>query len=164
MTSERAAALADEFAAANAEVMAFAASCTEEQWRTLVPGEGWTVGVVVHHIAEGHAQGLRWLQAMAQGDAVVDTQEDIDAHNVEHAARVAEIGVPETVALLGQNGAQLESFIRQLTDADLERTAPFGPAGGQPFPVAQLAPVNAGHVRGHLAHAREALGSDSGDF
>ncbi len=39
MPSERAAALADEFAAANAAAVAFARSCSEDQWRTVVPGE-----------------------------------------------------------------------------------------------------------------------------
>ena len=67
MASERAAALADDFAAANADALAFAQDCTEHEWALTVPGEGWTVGVVLHHIAEGHVHGARWLQDMARG-------------------------------------------------------------------------------------------------
>ena len=157
MASERAAALADEFAAANDAAIALAESCSESQWRTVVPGEEWTVGVVLHHVAEGHAQGARWLRSMAAGDGVADTGDDIDRHNVTHAEQWSDVSVVDTVALLRDNGQRTEALLRALTDEELDRTAPFGPAGGQLFPVAQLAAVASGHPRGHLAHAREAL-------
>lgn len=150
--------LADDFAAANAEVIAFAASCSGEQWLTVVPGEDWAVGVVLHHVAEGHAQAVRWLRSMARGEAVTDTSDDIDSHNEEHAERCAGIAAAETVALLEEKGAQLEALLRRFTDEELEQTAPFGPAGGRPLPVSQLAAVAASHARGHLDHAREAVG------
>jgi hypothetical protein len=38
MASERAAEIADDFVAANAEVLAFVRSCSEEQWLRTVPG------------------------------------------------------------------------------------------------------------------------------
>jgi hypothetical protein len=157
MSTERATELADDFAATNREVIAFAAGCTEEEWRTVVPGEDWTVGVVIHHIAEGQAGGLRWLQTMARGDAVETSADDIHSVNSEHAVRTADVGATETVALLETNGALLESFIRKLTDDDLDRTAPFGPADGSTLPVAQLAVAMTQHPRGHLAHAQDAL-------
>jgi hypothetical protein len=157
--SERAASLADALATVNAEAIAFAQSCTDGQWRTLVPGEGWPVGVVIHHIAEGHANGLRWLETMASGTPVTDSGPDIDEWNVEHAIRCADVGVVETVALLAQNGARVEAAIRQLTDDQLDRTAPFGPAGGRALPAEQMAAVTAQHARGHLDHAREAVAS-----
>jgi hypothetical protein len=161
MASERAAEIADEFAAANAEVLAFARSCSEEQWLRTVPGEGWTVGVVVHHVAEGHAQGLRWLQAMARGDGVADTAEGIDAVNEAHAARAEGIGPAETLVLLESNGAELESALRGLTDEELDRRAPFGPAGGRELPTVDLAVVTARHAREHLAHARGAVHAEA---
>ena len=58
MTSERSERLADDFAVVNAEAVAFARSCPVAAWQAPVPGEEWTVGVVLHHIAEGHAGGL----------------------------------------------------------------------------------------------------------
>lgn len=157
MPSERAAALADEFAAANDAAIAFAESCSESQWRTVVPGEEWTVGVVLHHVAEGHAQGARWLRSMAAGDGVADTDDDLDRHNVTHAEQWSDVSVADTVALLRENGQRTEVVLRALTDEELDRTAPFGPAGGQLFAVAQLAAVASRHPRGHLAHAQEAL-------
>jgi len=160
MHSDRARQLAEDFASVNAEVIAFAVACSPEQWEMVVPGEEWTVGVVVHHIAEGHAQGLRWLELMAEGVEVTDSADDIDRHNVEHAERCKALAVDiaQTVALLEENGARLEALLRELTDDQLEQTAPFGPAGGQPLPTWQLAAVAARHPRGHLVHAREAVG------
>jgi hypothetical protein len=162
MTSERAAAIADEFVAVNGEVIAFAESCTESQWRTVVPGEEWTVGVVIHHIAEGHTGVQGWLAAMVAGEAVSDTAADIDGNNVVHAESAAEAGIAETIALLQENGRSLERLLRGLSDEDLDRTAPFGPADGQSLPVAALAGATSRHPREHLAHAKEAVSSAPG--
>jgi uncharacterized damage-inducible protein DinB len=159
MASERAVALADELAAANAEVMAFVHRCTDAEWKTTVPEEGWPVGVVLHHIAVGHGHGVRWLRDMASGQGVTESAEDIDRENAAHAVRMEAVGPDETLALLEQNGAQLESTLRALSDEDLARTAPFGPAGGRVMPVEALAAVGARHAREHLGHARSAVAS-----
>jgi DinB superfamily len=158
MASERSSALADDFVAANAEVVAFAASCDDDAWVLPVPGEGWTVGVVVHHIAEGHANALRWLEAMARGDGVSDTAEGIDQANALHARRAGGVTQAETVALLEENGARLGALLRSLSDGELDRAAPFGPAGGRDLRTGALAAVAARHAREHLAHARTATG------
>ena len=160
MATERASELADDFAAANGEAIAFARSCSEADWALPVPGEGWAVGVVLHHIAEGHSHAYHWLRAMASGQGVTESAEDIDRANAEHAVRAEEAGAVETVALLEEKGARLELTLRDLSDEDLARTAPFGPAGGRILPTADLAPVAARHTREHLAHARSAVRRD----
>ena len=160
MANDRATALADDFAAANAEAMRFAGSCSEDQWALAVPAEGWSVGVVLHHIAEGHAHGLAWLRAMARGEGVTETAAEIDRENAGHAVRAGTIGTAETVALLRANGARLEAALRGLSDEELDRLAPFGPAGGRPMPTEALAAVAARHTREHLGHARGALAGD----
>jgi hypothetical protein len=141
-------------------VLAFVRSCSEEQWLRTVPDEGWTVGVVLHHVAEGHQQGLRWLDSMARGDGVADTAEDIDRANSAHAVRAEGVGPAETLVLLESNGAALETALRALTDEELGRCAPFGPAGGRELPTVELAVVAARHAREHLAHARAAVNGD----
>jgi hypothetical protein len=160
LVSERAAEIADDFAAANAEVVAFVRSCSEEQWLRTVSGEGWTVGVVLHHVAEGHQQGLRWLDAMAQGDGVTDTAEDVDRANSAHAVRAEGVGPAETLVLLESNGTELQTALRALTDEQLDRCARFGPAGGRELPTVDLAVVAARHAREHLAHARGAVNGE----
>jgi hypothetical protein len=159
MGSERATALADDFGQANRDAVAFARSCTEEQWFTTVPGEGWAVGVVMHHIAEGHLHGVEWLQGMASGEGVATTAEEIDRENAAHAVRAEGLGVDATVEELEVNGARLEETLRGLSNEELDRLAPFGPAGGREMPTVALAEVAARHTREHLEHARLAVPS-----
>ncbi len=156
MASERSGALADDFAWANAEAVAFARSCSEDAWMRPVPGEGWTVGVVLHHIAESHGNTRRWVEEMAQGDGVTDTADTIDEANAAHAVRAASVTPTETVSLLEDNGARLAATLRALSDEELDRSAVFGPAGGRAFPTFELASVPARHTREHLSHARSA--------
>jgi uncharacterized damage-inducible protein DinB len=161
MASERARELADDFAAANAEAVAFARTCPEQAWIRPVPGEEWTVGVVLDHIAESHGKSEHWLDEMARGEGVTDTAEEIDRANAAHAVRAASVTPAETAALLLDSGARLEAFLRALSDEDLDRSAPFGPAGGRVFPTVDLAAVPARHTREHLAHARAAAAGEA---
>jgi hypothetical protein len=158
MGSERAAALAADFAAANEEARQFAGSCTDADWHRNVPGEDWTVGVVLHHIAEGHANGLRWLRSMASGEGVSESAEDIDKANAAHATRAGSVGQVETTLPLANNGVLLEQALRALTDEELDRSAPFGPADGRMLPTGDLAAVAARHTRSHLSSALSAIG------
>jgi hypothetical protein len=156
--SERAAALADDFVRANADAVSFAGRCPVDAWARTVSGEEWTVGVILHHIAESHENSRRWLVGMACGEGVSDTVASIDEANAAHAVGAASVTPTETVALLETNGARLEAVLRGFSDEDLDRTAPFGPAGGQTFSTGDLAPVAARHTREHLGHARSAAG------
>jgi len=151
MASERAVAVAAEFAAVNHEALQFAGSCSDAEWGLVVPGEGWTVGVVIHHIAEGHAQMLRWLQSMVRGEGVAESAEEIDRANAAHATAAEAAGQVETVVLLANNGARLEQALRMLSDDQLDQHAPFCPAGGQLFSTYELAAVPTRHTRDHLA-------------
>ncbi len=157
MASERAGALADDFATANAEATAFVRGCSDDEWNRTVPGEGWSVAVVLHHIAVSHGHGVRWLTDMRSGEGVTDTAEGIDRENAAHAVRMERVGKDETVTLLEQNGAELEEALRSLSEDELDRSAPFGPAGGRALPTEALAAVAARHTREHLAHARHAV-------
>ena len=157
MGSERAAALAADFAAANEEALHFTGSCSDAEWTLLVPEEGWTVGVVLHHIAEGHGLQLRWVRSMIRGEGVPESAEDIDRANAAHAVRAGSAGQVETAVLLANNGALMEQALRALSDEDLAREAPFGPAGGREFPTGDLAAVAARHTRDHLASAKAAV-------
>jgi len=148
---------ADALAAANDELISFAGSCSQEQWAMLVPGEDWSVGVLVHHCALGHDVGTSWIRQMVETGDVPGTPEELDATNAEHAAEFAAIGIAETVALLQRNGASAVAYLRTLSDEELDRGAVLGPAGGGTFTVERFASVLARHPLAHLAHAREAL-------
>jgi DinB superfamily len=145
----------------NEEAIAFARSCSPEQWTAVVPGENWPVCVVVHHVAKGYELVSRWIDCALVGDPIEDTADGIDADNLCHAEDFGGVGVAETVDLLRTNGAAAVAKLGRLSQSDLLKTAAFGPAGGQPFTVEQFCVAAAGHVRSHLGHARAALGQVS---
>jgi hypothetical protein len=149
--------LAGPFEVANQEAIAFAEACTDGQWTAMVEGEGWPVGVVVHHIAAGHLLMLDWLGRASRGEAITKTASEIDADNARHARAFAGVGRADTVGELRRHGALLAHFIRGLTADELDTSVPFGPADGRAFTTRQLVSAAAGHCRTHLADARGAL-------
>ena len=126
-----------------------------------VPGDNWPVCVVVHHVAEGYDLVSEWIDCALTGRPVEHTAEGIDAVNSRHAETFATVGAGETVELLRDKGTAAVTKIRGLSVSDLAMTAPFGPAGGQPFTVEQFCVAAAGHVRSHLGRAATALGRDT---
>jgi hypothetical protein len=139
---------------ATSETIAFTERCSPEDWAIVVPGDGWPVGVVVHHIAEGFDLVSRWIDSALAGAAIDDTADAIDANNLRHAQEFSGATVEETVELLRTNSAAAAAKLSRLDDTDMAKTAAFGPAGGQPFTVEQFCAAAAGHVRSHLARAQ----------
>jgi hypothetical protein len=99
---------------------------------------------------------------MARGEGVTETAEQIDRANAAHAARTEGVRPAETLVLLESKAAELEATLRALTDEELDRCAPFGPAGGRELPTRDLAVVAARHAREHLAHAQSAANENEG--
>ena len=148
--------IAQDFEAANSEAVTFAEGCSPGQWSAIVPGEDWTVGVVLRHIAAGHDMVTGWIGLVAAGQGVPDSREGIDAANAANSAAWAGMTVEEVVSALRANSAGVVAAIRSLSDEDLEAERPFGPAEGREFTIGQIAGLAARHARGHLEHAREA--------
>ncbi|HXQ44424.1 MAG TPA: DinB family protein [Acidimicrobiales bacterium] len=154
--------IADDFAAANGEAIAFVEGCTDGQWTTVVGGEDWPVGVVLHHIAVGHLQMIDWLGLARRGQEITTKASEIDADNARHARDFAAVARDETIEGLRRHGAHLAEVIRGLSRAELATTASFGPGDGVEVPTEQLALVAARHCRTHLDAARNALESGAG--
>lgn len=150
--------LADDFEAANTEVVDFAESCTPDQWRTKVAGEEWPVCVLVHHVAEGHALVSGWIDSVRRNGAVEGTAGAIDELNALHATKYATVTVAEAVGLLRSNGAKASETLRSLSAEELASSAPFGPADGRPMPLEGIAAAAAAHARRHMASAMAAIG------
>jgi hypothetical protein len=157
--SATAAQMAGELDAANAEAIAFVESCTDGQWTTMVAGEGWPVGVVVHHIATGHRQMVDWLGLARRGEDITKTATEIDDDNALHARDFAGVTRADTVDDLRRLGAALVQCIASLSDDELSTSVAFGPGAGMAVTAEQLAPVAVRHCREHLADARGALES-----
>jgi hypothetical protein len=150
--------LSEQLEQAIGDAASFAQSCSADEWATIVPGEDWPVGVVIHHIAVGHDLVSRWIEQAREGRPIDVTAEAIDEGNARHAKEAAGVGVEETVELLRANGAAVVELLRSLDEKDLDNATPFAPAGGQPFSVEQLGAAAAAHVRSHLGHAQAAVG------
>ena len=143
---------------ATADAIAFAESCSDEAWVTEVPGDGWPVGVVIHHIAEGFDLVSRWIDRALAGSPIQDTNEGIDAANLRHAQEFSGTTIEEAVGLLRTKSQATAAKISGLSESDMAKTTPFGPAGGQDFTVEQFCAAASGHVRSHLARAQDAVG------
>jgi uncharacterized protein (TIGR03083 family) len=156
--SERARTLAQQFEQANHELIATVERLSDAQWRTKTAGEGWSVGVVAHHVAGGHKQIAGLAQLVASGQPVpAMNMEMFHQANAEHARQHADCTKAETLALLRQNGAAAAATVRGLGDAELDRT---GSLLMGPMSAAQVIErILIGHVHEHHGSMRKALGA-----
>jgi uncharacterized damage-inducible protein DinB len=155
---ERAQALADRFEAANREIISTVEKCSDAEWRTKCAGETWSVGVVAHHVAESHAGIARIIQTIAAGQPLPSvTTEMIDQRNAQHAQQQANCTKQETLDLLRKNGASAATTVRGLCDEQLQRS---GTLRAGPMSAEQVVEgILIGHVKGHLASIRSAIGA-----
>lgn len=104
----------------------FAAGLTDAQWRQAVPGDGRTIGVIVHHVASMYPIEIQLAQRMASGEAVLAvTWDDVDAINASHAQQFAAVTRAEALALLERNASEAAAAIRAMTDAQLDTAVPL---------------------------------------
>ena len=150
------AALAAGLATACSEVMEFVRTCDDPAWRATGTAEGWPVGVVAMHCAEGNQLLLGWLEEMLSGEGVRMSAADVDARNRENALRWAAATRAEVLDELARVDRSIAA-LAVLSEEDLERTAPFGPAGGAGLPVRLLASAAERHLRRHLESMRVAV-------
>lgn len=121
-TSSRSHQLADRLERNAGELLAFARSLTEEQWRMPVPGDGRPVGVVVDHVASVYPIEIELAQLMASGAPIADvTWAGIAAMNAAHAAERSGTSKEETLARLQVNSARAAAAIRAMSEEDLSR-------------------------------------------
>jgi len=153
--SERAQVLADQLEQANRELVHTVEQLSDAQWKTTTVDEGWSVGVVVHHVATGHGYLSGLVGKIADGDPVTVDRDAIHRANAEHAVQFADVTKASALALLRQNGAAATAVVRRLDDAQLDRAG-----GSMGMTAAQaIERVLIGHVRNHHASIRQATGS-----
>jgi len=101
---------------------AFAGTLTDAEWRTPLPHDGRTVGVVVHHVATMYPLEIQIAQSAAAGRPIAGvTWNDVHAINAKHAAENAGVTKAEAIELLRRNSAAASAAIRVLTDEELDR-------------------------------------------
>ena len=123
--------LVERFTAFNKDFIAFVDSCSDEEWRKVCPGEGWTVGVVAHHVAAGHFGAIDLVRMIVTGEAMPEiTMEAINQMNAQHAEEHAHCTREEVLALLRENGSAFAGYLEGLSAADLARTGYLTAIGG----------------------------------
>jgi hypothetical protein len=108
---------------ANARALAeFAAGLTPEEWRTPMPHDGRTMGVIVHHVASIYPLEIELAQSIAAGKPLAGVTWDVVATvNAGHAKDNQAATKEAALRLLKENSAAAAAAIRALSDDDLDR-------------------------------------------
>jgi hypothetical protein len=117
-----------------------------------------SVGVVMHHVAIAHPVIAAWVTAAARGQDVGVERGWFDQLNAQHAREQANCTKAKTRDLLRRNGEAAARVVRALDDAQLDSSATII-TGMLPMTDQQVTErILIGHVRGHLATIRTAIG------
>ncbi|MFM2125174.1 MAG: hypothetical protein RL328_1625 [Acidobacteriota bacterium] len=112
----------------------FARSLTEEQWRSVIPPDGRTAGVIIHHVASVYPLEVQVAGQMASGKAVEGvTWAAIAEMNAGHAAENAGVSKTEAIALLRKNSGEAAEAVRKFTDAELDTAVTVSLNGDAPL-------------------------------
>jgi len=155
--------LADDLAARlehGARALAtFVSDLTDAEWNTQLPGDGRTVGVVVHHVASVYPVEVELAQTVARGEAITGvTANDIDAMNASHAKEHATVTMGAALELLRRNSLEASAAIRALSSEDLAQAAPVSLYADAPLTCQFVLEDHAvRHSYHHLAGIRAAL-------
>jgi hypothetical protein len=156
----RADALAKRFEETSKAVTDVLTRLSDADWKKMTSGEKWSVGVVAHHIAMGHAGISNIVKTVASGKAVPSlTMAALDQMNAQHAKEHAHCTKAETLELHKKNAAAAAAIVRGLSDAELDRSGAV--LVGMPAMTTQqvVERVLIDHANGHLGSIRAAVGT-----
>jgi hypothetical protein len=139
---------------------AFAEGLSDSEWKRVVPPDGRTVGVIIHHVASVYPIEIQLASTLAEGKAISGvTWTGIAEMNAGHAKEHAAVGKAETVALLRKNSREAARAVRAMADEVLDRAAPVSLNADAPLTAQFFIEDHAlRHSFHHLAKIRGALG------
>jgi hypothetical protein len=154
--------LADRIEEGARGLAAFAEQLSEEEWRRpiSVGNDRRPVGVIVHHVASVYPIEIDVARAIAGGNAVTDvTWEAVAEMNAGHARDQASTSKAAALELLRKNSRAAAAAVREFTDEQLDRAAPFSLSFGAPMTAQFVIEDHAlRHSWHHLARIRKTLG------
>lgn len=155
----RSARLAERLEAHALALGEFAQGLSPEQWRTVVPGDGRTVGVTIHHVASVYPIEIQLAQGVASGAPMVGvTWQVVHDMNAGHAKDNRDVTKEAAIALLKQNSAAAAKAIRAMSDQELDQAVPQSLYGDAELTCQFFLEDHAvRHSRHHLAKVRAAL-------
>jgi hypothetical protein len=159
--SRRASALAERLEQGARALATVAGALTETEWRTPIPGDGRTIGVVVHHVATMYPLEIQLSQALAAGTPISGVTWDVVSElNARHAKENNAVTKEEAIGLLRRNSAAAAAAIRALRDEELDRSETVSLNADAPLTCQFFLEDHAvRHSYHHLARIRAALGS-----
>ena len=155
----RANALAERLEQGARALAELAGSLTDSQWQTRIPGDGRTVGVLVHHVANMYPIEIELAQLLAAGNPIAGVTWDVVKDiNAKHADANSGVTVAEAIELLRRNSAEAAAAIRDLSDEELDRAAAVSLNADAPLTCQFFVEDHAvRHSYHHLARIRAAL-------
>jgi uncharacterized damage-inducible protein DinB len=160
-TSRRANALAERLEQGARALAETATGLSDADWRTPLPKDGRTVGVIVHHVASMYPIEIELAQALAAGKPIAGvTWDAVHDINATHAKEHGTVTKEAALELLRRNSTAAAAAIRALSDEQLDRAAPVSLNADAPLTCQFFLEDHAvRHSYHHLARIRAALNS-----
>jgi len=122
--NQRANQLADRLIQGSDALAGFAKKLSASDWVRPVDGDGRTIGVVVHHVANMYPLEIELAQTLASGKPITEaTMDVVDKMNAKHAQEFASVGKQETLDFLNKTSNAAAEAVRAFTDAELDNAA-----------------------------------------
>ena len=140
---------------------AFVEGLSDAEWRTPISAtDRRTVGVIVHHVASMYPIEIGLARTIASGKSISDvTWEAVAQLNAKHAHANAGVSKAAALELLRQNSREAANAVRDFTDEELDKSAPFSLSFGAPMTTQFVIEDHAmRHSWHHLAAIRKAIG------
>jgi ABC-type Fe3+ transport system substrate-binding protein len=155
----RAEALASRIEQGAANLIAFAETLNDDEWRTIVAPDGRTVGVIVHHVGFVYPIEIDLTRLLAEGKPMPATWADVAQLNAKHAKDHANVTKRDAIDLIRDNSKAAAEAVRGFTDEQLDNSNTGAMYANAPI-TAQFFiedhPVR--HSWHHLAKLRACLG------
>jgi len=157
----RSKALAERLERGARDLIALARTLTPAQWETRIPGDGRTVGVVVHHVANMYPIEIQLALTLASGRPIEGLSwNDVHALNGQHAKEHGAVTKEAAIELLSANSAAASAAVRSLSDSELDTAAAVSLNADAPLTCQFFIEDHAlRHSYHHLARIRQALGA-----
>jgi uncharacterized damage-inducible protein DinB len=157
--SKRADALAERILQGAQALAALAEDLSDSEWQAVIPDEGRSVGVIVHHVASMYPAEVKLARLLASGKPIEGvTDEAVDQTNAEHARAFATVSQREALELLRRNSNAAANAVRQFSDEELDRAAPISLNGDAPLTTQFFIEDHAlRHSFHHLSNIRATL-------
>src|SRR5262245_4991489 len=121
IVGKRAEALAARIEQGAQALAAFARTLSDAEWKTKVPKDGRTVGVIVHHVGNMYPIEVQLAQALAAGQPIAGvTWDAVHQINAEHATANADVDKATAIAFLETRSRDAAAAVRTIPDEALD--------------------------------------------